>query len=432
MIGPLILLVFLTFLNAVFASAEIAVISMSDHKIKKMTADGDKRARRLSDLTEQPSKFLATIQVAITFAGLLSSAFAADNFVEPISAALISAGLSMPVEVLHTIVLILITLVLAYFNLVFGELVPKRVALKKAEPMALGMSGMLYFVSKIFAPIVFLLTVSTNLVLRLLRIDPHATDDTVTEEEIRMLLAAGKEQGTIQSDETEMIQKVFEFNDVSAEQLCTHRVDVTALSMEDSWEEWNEIIRTTTHTRYPIYDSSPDDIIGVLNTKGFFRGHLDSKEEVLEHAVDKPFFIPETMKANILFQQMKINREYFAIVIDEYGGFTGLVTLHDLVEALVGDIEEEEDPTTLPEIDRTAENRWTIHGQAVLEDVADALDVGLPTDLYDTFGGFVFGALGYVPDDGTTVDLETNGLGIHVLEIHNRRVGATYVEKRVQ
>lgn len=218
MIGAILLQILLIFGNAVFASAEIAVISMNDAKLKRMTHDGDKRAKKLTALTEQPARFLATIQVAITLAGLMGGAFAAENFAGPLVGLLMSLGIPVPENVLHSVSVVLITLALTYFSLVFGELVPKRIAMKKPDSMALGMSGMLFGVWKLCKPVVWLLTFSTNQILRLLGVDPEEEDEVVTEEEIRMMLAEGREQGTIRPEESQMIQNVFEFDDTPAEQ----------------------------------------------------------------------------------------------------------------------------------------------------------------------------------------------------------------------
>ena len=418
MIGPIILLIILIFLNATFASAEIAVISMNDAKLKKMTYDGDKRAIKLSSLVSQPSKFLATIQVAITLAGLLSSAFAADNFAEPLVETLLDWGVPIPAGILNTIAVFLITLILAYFNLVFGELVPKRIAMKKAESMALGMSGMLYGVSKIFAPIVFILTASTNLILRIMGIDPDSEDEKVSEEEIRMLLLEGNEQGTIKEDESSMIENIFDFDDTSAEQICTHRLDVISININDSLDEWENIIHSSRHTHYPVYRESTDDIVGVLDTKDYFRLKDKSKEFIIENAIDKPFYIPESMKANVLFQKMKSSRTYFAVIIDEYGGLSGIITLHDLMEALVGDIYDEEEESEPIDIQKLDNENWLIYGGADLDDVSKALNVSLPND-YDTFSGFVCGIIGRIPNDGESFSCEYNDFTIQVHSVAN-------------
>ncbi len=340
MTGPIILQIVLIFLNATFASAEIAVISMNETRLRHLAEEGDKRAKRLAALTQQPARFLATIQVAITLAGLLGSAFAAESFAEPLVKVLTDLGIGISESVLKSVSVIVITLILAYFNLVFGELVPKRIAMKKADSLALGISGLLHGVSKVFAPLVFLLTVSTNFILRLIGINPHEDDDKVTEEEIRMLLSEGKQQGVIDEDESEMLENIFEFDDRTAEELLTHRLDVIWLSKEDSAEEWESIIYGTRHSYYPVCGKTADQVLGVLNTKDYFRMEERSLEKILEQAVEKPYFVPETVKANVLLRQMKLSGTYFAVVIDEYGGLSGIITIHDLLEALVGELPE--------------------------------------------------------------------------------------------
>lgn len=430
MIGAVILQVVLIALNAVFASAEIAVISMNETKLKKMAEDGNKKAVKLSKLTEQPARFLSTIQVAITMAGLLGSAFAAENFAGPVVEVLVNLGIHAPEKVMRSVVVLLITVILAYFNLVFGELVPKRIAMKKTEALALGMAGMLYGVSKIFAPLVFLLTISTNCVLRLIGIDPEEQEEQVSEEEIRMLLTTGNEQGNIDAQETEMIQNVFEFDDISVLELCTHRLDVVYLSLEDDDSQWEETIHESRHTFFPVCGESIDDIRGVLNTKDYFRMRGKSREYIMEHAVDQINLVPETMKANLLFQNMQKSRNYFAAVIDEYGGISGIITLHDLMEALVGELYETEETPAPLAVEKIGENIWKIRGYADLEDVADALDMKLPTDTYDTFSGFICGLIGKVPRNGDQFTCSYESLEIQVHTVENHRVMETTVTKR--
>lgn len=422
MAGSIILLVVLIFLNAVFASAEIAVISMNDAKLSKMTADGDKRAVRLTALVAEPSRFLATIQVAITLAGLLSSAFAADKFAQPIVKAIMETGTSVSESLVSNITVILITVILAYFNLVFGELVPKRIAMKKAEQMALGMSGLLYAVSKVFKPIVFILTASTNLILRLFGINPNESGERVSEEEIRMMLAQGMEQGTIKDAQSEMIQNVFEFDDTPLEQICTHRIDVVSLDYNDDLSEWNKIIDSNRHSFFPVYNENHEDIIGVLDTKDYFRLEDRSKESVMENAVDKPFYVPEGMKANTLFNEMRSTRKYFAVVVDEYGGLTGIITLHDLLETIVGDMYEEEETPKPDDIQKLEDGGWCIYGSADISDVAQALNTEMPSDDFDTFNGYVCSLLDRIPEDGKGFECESEKLKIKVHNVANHMI----------
>lgn len=426
MIGKLVLLLVLIFLNAVFASAEIAVISMNDARLRQLTNEGNKKAVRLSRLVEQPSRFLATIQVAITLAGLLSSAFAADSFAAPVVKLLGNAGITVN----QNIVVIIITVILAYFNLVFGELVPKRIAMKRAEKMALGMSTMLYGVSVVFKPIVFVLTASTNIVLRIFGINPNENDEIVTEEEIRMLLSQGREQGTIREYENEIIQNVFEFNDTTVEQICTHRVDVDLLDADDSTESWNKIIHETRHSYYPVFKDNNENIIGILDTKDYFRLKNKSKQNVISKALDEPYYIPSGLKANVLFSQMQKTRKYLAVIIDEYGGFEGIITLHDLMEALVGDIYEPEENMVQKDILHLTDNSWRIKGSADIYEVSEALGVDLTDEDYDTFNGYIYSVIQRIPNDGEIFECETESLTISVRSVKNHIIEFATVTKK--
>ena len=337
----LLLQVVLIFLNAIFASAEIAVLSVNEIKLAKMVEQGDKRAKRLSKLVSEPSKFLSTIQIAITLSGFLGSAFAADNFSEPLVEWLIGLGVGIPRATLDTLAIIVITLILSYFTLIFGELVPKRIAMKKADSLSLAISGLITGLSNVSKPVVWLLSVSTNAVLKLLGIDPTEEEDQVSEEEIRMMVDAGSEKGAIDHEEKEFIQNVFEFDDLTAEEIATHRTDVTILFLEDSDADWEETIHSSRYTLYPVCDGSADNIVGILNAKDYFRLDDRSRENVMEHAVHPAYFVPETIKADVLFRNMKSNHTAMAVVLDEYGGMVGIVTLNDLIEELVGELSED-------------------------------------------------------------------------------------------
>lgn len=424
----LLLQLFLIVCNAVFACAEIAVISMNDNRVAKLASEGDKRAIRLARLTSQPARFLATIQVAITLSGFLGSAFAADNFSDGIVDWLIGLGVGIPRATLNTIAVILITLILSYFTLIFGELVPKRVAMKKAEKLALGISGLISFISRLFAPVVWLLTVSTNGILRLLGIDPNEKEEEVSEEEIRMMVDVGSEKGVIDADEKMMIQNVFEFDDLSVEEFATHRTDMIVLWEDETVEQWNETIRDNRHSLYPVCGETADDVLGVLNAKDYFRLEDRSRETILREAVRPAYFVPQSIRADVLFRQMKKTRNHFAVVLDEYGGVQGIVTMNDLLEQLVGDLDDDTSAPEEPgEIEQLDESTWRVLGSAPLDDVAERLNVTLPTEEYDTFGGFVFGCYGSVPDDGTQFEIDAGGLHIKVVEIAEHRIEQTLV-----
>jgi putative hemolysin len=427
-LGQILLQVTLIFINALFACAEIAIISMNDNKIAKMAAAGDKRAVRLSKLTAQPALFLATIQIGITLVNLLGSAFAAQNFSDRLASGLESIGIAIPVPVLSTLSVIIITLLLTYFTVTLGELVPKRIGMKKAEKLALSLSLLVYVISKIFAPIVWLLTVSANGILRLFGMNPHGEDEHITEEEIRMLVDAGSEKGAIQPDEKDMIQNVFEFNDISADEIMTHRTEVSLLWLDESDEQWAQTINQSRHSIYPICSDSPDNIVGVLYAKDYFRLNDKSHKAVMENAVKPAYFVPETVRADVLFRNMKKSRNHFAVVLDEHGGMSGIITMYDLLEQLVGDLEDDMTmPVESPLIERIDSKTWRIHGAAPLDKVSKQLGVILPENEYDTFGGLVFGILGAVPDDGSTPELEEFGLSIKVKTIKEHRLESAIV-----
>lgn len=423
LIWQIILQIILIMLNAVFACAEIAIISMNDNKLAQMAAQGDKRAVKLARLTSQPAKFLATIQVAITLSGFLGSAFAADNFSDRLVNLLVDIGVSIPIKTLDTIAVLVITLILSYFTLVFGELVPKRIAMKKAEPLALAMSTLISNIARFFAPIVWVLTASTNGMLRLFGIDPNEQDDGVSEEDIRFMVDIGNQKGVIDLEEKQMIQNVFEFDDLAVADFATHRTEISLLWMDESIEEWEQTIHDSRHTLYPVCDETIDNIVGILNVKDYFRITDRTRENIMKEAVKPAYFIPETIRADVLFKQMKISRNHFAVVLDEYGGMMGIVTMNDLLEQLVGDLDDEvskeEDELVFEQLDS---NTWKIKGYMPLEEVAESLGVTLPIDDYDTFGGLVFGTYGFIPDDGTTFEIDAHSLHIKVIEIKDHRI----------
>ena len=421
LIWQLILQAVLIALNAVFACAEIAVITMNDAKLAKLAAEGDKRAVKLARLTSQPARFLATIQVAITLSGFLGSAFAANNFAKRITEAFANSGSTIPAATINTVSVLLITLILTFITLVFGELVPKRVAMKNAEKLALGMAGLINGVSKVFAPIVWLLTVSTNGILRVLGIDPNAEDEEVTEEEIRMMVDVGSEKGTIEATEKEMIHNVFEFDNVSAEDILTHRTQVDILWLDESDEDWAEVIHNTRHSFYPICRDSSDDVVGILDAKTYFRLSDKTRDNVLAQAVQPARFVPETIKADDLFLDMKRSRNHFAVVMDEYGGMCGIVTMNDLIEVIVGDIDEtEEDGESL--VEQIGDGVWRTQGSVQQEDISEAIGCPLPSDEFDTLNGLVFSVLNEIPEDGTEFAVDAGCLHIEVREMKNHGI----------
>jgi len=403
-------------LNAVFACAEIAVISMDDARIEKLAQSGSAGGKRLKNLTSQPARFLATIQVAITLAGFLGSAFAADNFAVLLAEWAVENWPGLNASVVHTVSVVIITLILSYFTLVLGELVPKRLAQRNPERIALGISGLITTISHVFKPIVWLLTASTNGVLRLMRIDPNAEEESVTEENIRMMVDVGSEKGAIDDDEKEFIQNVFEFDDLAAGEICTHRTDVEMFDLADGPADWEALMERTRHAFYPVCREDPDDIVGVIEARDYLLLKDRSRENV-EKQVKPAYFVPDGVKADVLFKNMRTGSHKFAIVLDEFGGFEGIITMNDLLEQLVGDLSNED-----PDFVKLNENTWRISGTALIDDIAHELDVHIEDEDSDTLSGLVFSQLGSVPKDGSRFEIDIDRLHVAVTNVQEHRV----------
>ena len=419
-VGPILLQLVLIALNAVFACAEIAVLSINETKVARMAEEGDRKAKKLSKLIADPARFLATIQVAITLSGFLGSAFAAENFSEPIVAGLLRLGVKIPAATLEVIAVVVITLLLSFVTLVFGELVPKRVAMKKTEKLALGLSGSISMISKVFAPLVMLLTVCTNGVLRLMGIDPHEEEEQVSEEDILMMADAGTEKGVIDEEENELIQNVFEFDDLTVAQAMTHRMELVALWDEDSIEEWKKTVFEIPHTYYPVYKDNVDQVIGVLDSRKFLRLSDYSKKEVMEKAVTKPLLASAHMKTDDLFRQMKAEKKHFAVVIDEFGGTDGIVTINDLIELLVGELEE-----TPADIIAKDEFTYQIEGDTELNKVERELKLDLESTVA-TWNGWIAEQLGEIPQKGD--EFHYDKFHVQITKVDEKRVLETVVK----
>jgi putative hemolysin len=424
-IGSHILLQFvLILINAFFAATEIAVISINENKVRKQAEEGDKKAAMMLRLAESPSDFLSTIQVCITLGGFLASAFAASNIASRITRSLVAGGFTLLSEqALGTVCMIVITIILSYFTLVLGELTPKRIAMQNPEKIARLTSRVIIIVQVIFKPIVWLLSVSTNGLLRLMRINPHPDKNIVTEEEIRLMVDIGGEKGTIQEDEREMIENIFEFNNITAEYVMVHRMDVVAIHVEDSFEEIIRTIRESGLSRFPVYDEDIDDIIGILNTRDFLMNAHDEHQKSLRELLRPAYLVPETVQADVLFRDMQKQKVHMAVVVDEYGGMSGIVTMEDLIEEIVGNIYDEFDPSEENEIVKVGDNLWRCDGSVELETLAEALEVELPlNEEYDTLGGMVFSCFNTIPEDGATPEVDIHGLHIRVEEITDHRL----------
>lgn len=432
-IWQILVQVILIALNAFFAASEIAVISLNEPKLRRLSEAGDEKAKKMLRMVEDPTGFLSTIQVGITLAGFLGSAFAADSFSEYLVSWLINTCkiTAIPPSVLDTVSVILITLILSFFTLVLGELVPKRVAQRNPEGLARKVCGFIAGLSKVLRPVVWLLSASTNGMLRLFGINPNESSEDVSEEDILDLVDAVEEQGEIDNDTKEMIENVFEFDNTSVSDIMVRRSDMTVIYESDTKEDIMHTMLESGFSRFPVCGESTDDIKGILLAREYlFKVSKEGECEVSD-LVQKVKFIPDTLPANRAFRDMRESKVHMAIVVDEYGQTAGLVTMEDLLEEIVGNIYDETDAPEVPEITEQEPNRWQIAGSTVIEDAENVLGVSLrgEQDEYDTVGGFVIANLGYIPQDGETPEFTYQNLAVKVLLMQEKRIEMTEVVK---
>ena len=429
----ILLQVILILVNAFFAGTEMAVVSLNATKLRKMQEEGDKIAGKLLSMVEDSSAFLSTIQVAITLAGYLGAAFAGENFAPVLSSWLYNdLGFQLiPLTALNSVAIIIITIILSYFTLVFGELVPKRIALQKSYEWAKMACGVIRGMAFVLRPVIWLLSVSVNGVLRLLHMKVEAEEENVTEDEIRMMVDLGGEKGAIDEDEQEWIQNVFDFGDSSVRESMTPRSDMDALDIESTDGEILEMIQETGRSRFPVYEESVDTILGILNVRDYLLDRNAGKNTALKDLLRPAYFVPETKKCSQLFTEMTERKVQIAIVLDEYGGTAGLITLEDLVEDIVGNIQDEYDHEE-EEIHRMSETEFTVDGAASIDEVADMAGVDLPEGDYDTIAGLVTERLGRLPKAGEHPQVKEAGLTITVLEVEEQRIARLLLVKDAQ
>lgn len=418
-----IFLILLISLNAFFAASEIALISLNDNKIKVMAEDGHKKAKQLLKLLGEPSRFLATIQIGVTLAGFLASAFAADTFAEPLVALIKTTDIQISDSILRVGTVIVITLILSYFTLVFGELVPKRIAMTKAEPIAFSVVSVLLVISAIASPFVRFLSFSTNLIVRMFGIDPYAAQSDVTEEEIRMMVDVGEEKGTIQEREKIMINNIFEFNNKEAEDIMTHRMELFSLPVSANLDEIIDLINQEKFTRIPVYEDNIDDIVGILHVKDLIP--LINAKSIenfsLKDSIRKPYFVPTSKKIDELFVELQLAKTHIAVVIDEYGGTAGIVTIEDLVEEIVGNIFDEYDEEQI-DFKKLADDSYEVSGMMNLEELEERFEVGFPIDEYETLSGFIISLLGFIPEDGNVSEISFRNLHFKIAQVTEKRI----------
>ncbi len=413
----------LIFFNAVFAGAEIAVISVNNNKLRKMADQGDRRAKRLLSLTIQPAKFLATIQVGVTLAGFLGSAFAADNFSDKVVDWLLACGVPVARSKLDVLAVIGITVILSYFTLILGEIVPKRIAMKNPEKISLAVSWFLYAIAAVSTPLICFLTVSTNAVLRLIGINPNVENRKVTEEEVRIMIDACSEGGGIDDIEKKMLNNVFEFDDKRVRDVMTYRLDVAFLNADDPKEKWEKIMVKTRYSVYPVYRQNKDNVVGVITIKDYLKYKKLSEAEIIKKAVKPAQITIDTLHIDELFINMQKSRNHFAVVVDEYGSITGIVTMKDLLEELVGELGNDTVlPPEDPMVEKIDDHTWLIKGSASLKEVSAALKVKFPPNDCTTFAGLLFALMDNIPQNKKNVKLQYGRLKIKIPQIRARRI----------
>lgn len=429
MLGNLFVLLVLLLINAFFASAEIAVLNMSASLHRLEVDDGDKKTRLLLKLAADEGRFLATVQIAVTFVGLFSGAFAAEAFSGQLTDFVLKLFPSLSYSTVNGVAVVVLTIVLTYFSIVIGELVPKKLAIRNSEKVARAVVNTVYFVSVATKPLVSLLTSSANIVLRLFGVDPHKKEAEVTEEEIKKLLEVSEESGNIDESEKVMINNIFDFDTLTVNDISTHRTDIVALASDAPIEEIIRVLTKERFSRIPVYQDNIDDIIGVINVRDFLNyitGAENRKTDFnITKILRKPIYVPITKSTVELFGEMKKTKIHFAVVVDEYGGTAGIVTMEDIIEEIMGNILDEYDEEEKPEIEEIDSNTFIINGTADLSDISEHLGVKLPSDDYDTVSGFVIGQIGRIPEEGEQPEFDYENLVFKVLKVEDRRI--TYV-----
>lgn len=420
MITQIVILVVLILLNAYFAASEIAFISLNDTKIEKQAKEGNKKAKQIQKMLKNPSEFLATIQIGITLAGFLSSAFASDAFADILAPALYKIFPMISIQVFKGISIVLITIILSFFTLVFGELVPKRLAMKYYEKIAFSSIGVIRFLSIITLPFVKVLSAVTNFISKLFGISENE-EEVVTEEEIKMMIDEGEEKGTIQQEEKEMIHNIFEFNDITVSEVMTHRTDVYAIEIDSDINDIIKELDDYKYSRIPVYEETIDNIKGILFVKDLLK-YLHGKKTIkIKNIMREAYFVSENKPINELFKNLQKNKMQMAIVVDEYGGTAGIVTMEDLLEEIVGNIFDEYDDFE-NDYTKIDDNTFLINGSVSINDLKKILKIDLPEGDYETLSGYLINLLGRLPKDNETPIIETKQVNYKIEKSEDKRI----------
>ena len=431
LIFSIVLLFLLILVNAFFAMSEMAIVSLNDNMIDKLAEDGHKKAKKIKKLTENPSNFLSTIQIGVTLAGFLTSASASTTFASMLTNAVLSINPALERfdDVISGVSVVVITIIMSYFSLVLGELAPKRMAMQKPEAIAYKVVDALLIVKKVCSPFVKVLSLSTNTVVRLLGFDPNANEEVVTEEEIRMMVDVGQEKGVIEDHQKEMINNIFEFDDIDVTDIMTHRTDMIAVEDTDTLEDVVKLSIEHGYSRIPVFHEDQDNIIGIIYIKDLLKyvSRALPKTQSPSDVMRPAHYVPFSKNCGELFTEMTDKRVQMAVVVDEYGGTAGIVTMEDLVEAIMGNIRDEYDDEE-EEIVEESENIFTVDGIAYIEEVNELVGDIIPEGEYDTLGGFIISQLGFLPKDGDMNEVVFENIKFTILNVEERRIGKVRVE----
>lgn len=416
----IVLIIVLTLINAYFAASEMAIVSVNKSKIHRLSEEGNKKAKLVEKLLDQPTNFLSTIQVAITLAGFFNSASAATG----ISKSFANVLKNWSVPYADTIAVVLITILISFITLIFGELVPKRIALQKAESYSMFCAKPILVISKIASPFIKILSWSTKFILRIFGMADENVEESLSREEIRSMVESGQENGVFNEIETDMITNIFEFDDSLALNVMTPRTDVYCIDINDALSDNIDQMMTMQYTRIPVYDDSIDNIIGILNMKDFAiearKVGFDNVD--IKKLLRKPYFVLETKNIDDLFRELQKEHQHIAILVDEYGGFSGIITVEDLIEEIMGDIEDEYDHDDEPKLKKIDNNNYIVDGNYLLDDLDDELDLKLSNNNHDTIGGFVLHLLGEIPEENQQQTVKYENLTFLIIGVKGNRV----------
>lgn len=418
-IMQILFLVILTLINAFFSSAEMSIVSVNKNKMKMLANEGNKKAKVLCKLIEEPTKFLSTVQVGITLAGFFASASAATG----ISTQLGDFFISINVPYGQQIAFIGVTIVLSYFTLVFGELVPKRIALRKSEKIAMFSLRPIIFVSKIAAPFIKILSLSTSLLVKLMGLDNENLDEIVTKEELKSFIETGEEQGAINEREKEMIEGIFEFDNKKVEKVMTPRTEVYCINIKEPVNSYLDELLEMRYSRVPVYEDDIDNVIGILYMKDFI---IEAKNKGFDNVnikniLKEPYFVHEGKKVQDLFKSLQISQCHITVIIDEYGGFSGIITIEDLIEEIMGEINDEDDSSE-ERIKKVGENAFLVDGLTTLEELNDELNLGIQLDDIDTLSGFLINLIGNIPSENDENIIEYNDITFKIEKLGEKRI----------